>query len=58
MIARLGSGVWVEQSVRQPCSLALNQKLTKHISIKGCSDAAFGEKHAAFIAWYPQEIAA
>lgn len=58
MITRLGSGEWVERTARQPCSLAINQKLAEHISIKGGTDAAFAEMHAAFLAWFPLEVEA
>jgi hypothetical protein len=49
---------WVLKQSRQPRSSAIYQKLAEHISIKGCTDVAFAEMHAAFIAWFPQEVAA
>lgn len=58
MITRLGSGEWVERTARQPCSLAINQKLAEHILNKGCKDAAFAEMHAAFLAGFPLEVVA
>ncbi len=57
MITRLGSGEWVEQSTRQSCSLAINQKLAEHILINGCKDAAFAEMRSAFLTWFPLEVA-
>lgn len=49
---------WVLKQTRQPRSSAIYQKLAEHISIKGCTDAAFAEMHAAFAAWFPLEVAA
>lgn len=49
---------WVLKQTRQPRSSAIYQKLAEHISIKGCTDEALAEMHAAFIAWFPQEVAA
>jgi len=49
---------WVLKQTRQPRSSAIYQKLAEHISIKGCTDAAFSEMHTAFIAWFPTEGAA
>ncbi|MDY7071134.1 hypothetical protein PshuTeo2_11790 [Pseudomonas hunanensis] len=49
---------WVLKQTRQPRSSAIYQKLAEHISIKGCTDAAFAEMHAAFLAWFPVEAAA
>ena len=49
---------WVLKQTRQPRSSAIYQKLAEHISIKGCTDAAFAEMHDAFLAWFPVEAAA
>ena len=46
---------WVLRQTRQPRSSSIYQKLAAHISIKGCTDAAFIELHAALQAWFPQE---
>lgn len=48
---------WVLKQTRQPRSSAIYQKLAEHISIKGCTDMAFAEMHAAFLAWFPLEVA-
>lgn len=47
---------WVMKQTRQPRSSAIYQKLAEHISIKGCTDAAFVEMHEAFLAWFPMEV--
>lgn len=47
---------WVLKQTRQPRSSAIYQKLAEHISIKGCTDAAFGEMHAALQIWFPAEV--
>lgn len=49
---------WVLKQTRQPRSSAIYQKLAEHISIKGCTDAAFVEMHSALIEWFPLEVAA
>lgn len=49
---------WVLKQTRQPRSSAIYQKLAEHISIRGCTDAAFAEMHGAFLAWFPLEVAA
>lgn len=49
---------WVLKQSGQPRSSAIYQKLAEHISIKGCTDAAFAEMHAALLAWFPAEIVA
>ncbi|MCU7794277.1 methylation-associated defense system protein MAD4 [Aeromonas caviae] len=49
---------WVLKQTRKPRSSAIYQKLAEHISIRGCTDAAFAEMHAAFLAWFPMEFAA
>jgi hypothetical protein len=48
---------WVLKQTKQPRSSAIYQKLAEHISIKGCTDMAFSEMHAAFLAWFPLEAA-
>lgn len=49
---------WVLRQTRQPRSSAIYQKLAELISIKGCTDAAFAEMHAAMQAWFPVEVEA
>ena len=49
---------WVLKQARKPRSAAIYQKLAAHISIKGCTDTAFSEMHAVFMAWFPLEVAA
>ncbi|HGT3446895.1 TPA: hypothetical protein ACM2Z0_005479, partial [Pseudomonas aeruginosa] len=49
---------WVLRQTRRPRSSAIYQELAEYISIKGCTDAAFAEMHAAFLAWFPVEIPA
>lgn len=49
---------WVLKQTRLPRSSAIYQKLAEHISIKGCTDTAFKEMHAAFLAWFPSEAGA
>lgn len=49
---------WVLKQTRQPRSSAIYQKLAEHISIKGCTDDAFIEMHAALKAWFPIKGAA
>lgn len=49
---------WVLKQTRLPRSSAIYQKLAKHISIKGCTDAAFVEMHVAFLGWFPVEMPA
>jgi len=46
---------WVLRQTRQPRSSSIYLKLAAHISIKGCTDAAFIELHGALQAWFPQE---
>ena len=46
---------WVLKQTRQPRSSAIYQKLAEYISIKGCTDDAFLEMHAAFLKWFPAE---
>lgn len=46
---------WVLRQTRQPRSSSIYQKLAAYISIKGCTDAAFIELHAALQAWFPRE---
>lgn len=48
---------WVLKQTRQPRSSAIYEKLAKHISISGCTDAAFLELRAALLQWFPQEVA-
>lgn len=48
---------WVLKQTRQPRSSAIYQKLAEHISIRGCTDAAFSEMHDALIRWFPLETA-
>ncbi|WP_144030269.1 hypothetical protein [Burkholderia sp. AU6039] len=49
---------WVLKQTRQPRSSAIYQRLAEHISIKGCTDAAFSEMYAALLAWFPAEVPA
>jgi phenylpyruvate tautomerase PptA (4-oxalocrotonate tautomerase family) len=49
---------WVLKQTRQPRSSAIYFKLAEHISIKGCTDAAFAEMHTVFLTWFPLEVAA
>lgn len=49
---------WVLKQTKQPRSSSIYQKLAEHISIKGCTDAAFVEMHAAFLTWFPVEVPA
>ena len=49
---------WVLKQTRQPRSSAIYQRLAEHISIRGCTDVAFAEMHAAFQAWFPLEVPA
>jgi hypothetical protein len=47
---------WVLKQTRQPRSSAIYQKLARHISIKGCTDASFAEMHTTFLTWFPLEV--
>jgi phenylpyruvate tautomerase PptA (4-oxalocrotonate tautomerase family) len=49
---------WVLRQTRQPRSSAIYQRLAERISIRGCTDSAFAEMHAALQAWFPIEEAA
>ena len=49
---------WVLKQTKQPRSSSIYQKLAESISIKGCTDDAFAEMHAALQAWFPVEVAA
>ncbi len=44
---------WVLKQTRQPRSSSIYQKLAEHISIKGCTDAAFIDMQAQLLAWFP-----
>lgn len=46
---------WVLRQTQQPRSSAIYQKLAERISIRGCTDDAFVEMHAALRAWFPLE---
>jgi phenylpyruvate tautomerase PptA (4-oxalocrotonate tautomerase family) len=48
---------WMLKQTRQPRSSAIYQKLAERISIKGCTDNAFAEMHAALRGWFPTEVA-
>ena len=47
---------WVLKQTRQPRSSAIYQALAEHTSIKGCTDAALADMHAAFLACFPVEV--
>lgn len=49
---------WLLRQTRRPRSSAIYQELAEYISIRGCTDAAFAEMHAAFLAWFPTEVVA
>lgn len=49
---------WVLKQAKKPRSSAIYQKLAEHISIRGCTDAAFIEMHATFLTWFPMDVAA
>ena len=48
---------WVLRQTRQPRSSSIYQRLAERISIRGCTDAAFADLHAALQAWFPGEQA-
>lgn len=44
---------WVLRQTRTPRSSSIYQRLAAHISIKGCTDAAFADMHAQLQVWFP-----